>query len=152
VRLSLGAFDGQCGEDRPKLMLTGHSKGGGQAQFAAAKIKLDAIVFNSDIVNPVIADDALLTADTPWTDLVAAHSIAACRGEFASRLKSYSDYVRSGRIRDVRMVNDPVGQFFFSRCGNNLPHAPIEWLVDTHEAHCHPRFAIYSLGTGAQFT
>jgi hypothetical protein len=62
---SLGAFDEVCGPGRPKLILAGHSKGGGQAQYAAASIKLDAFVFNSDLVNPTISTDWLRARYVP---------------------------------------------------------------------------------------
>jgi len=130
-RWSDGHFDTVCGSGRPKLMLTGHSKGGGQAQYAAAKIQLDAVVFNSDIVNPVIADDGLFTAHAGSTQRFILSITGCLTGQFGGALKSYTQYLATGRIRDVRMVNDFLIKMFFRACGNNLPHAPIEWLVDT---------------------
>ncbi len=128
TRLRLGSFDGACGAGRPKLMLTGHSKGGGQAQYAAFKIKLDAVVFNSDIVNAVISDDFLLSST--WV-LRLRDSITACRGIFNIHLKPYIDYLTTGKVKDIRMVTDPLGKFLFDRCGDNWPHAPIDWVPDT---------------------
>jgi hypothetical protein len=129
-RWNLGAFDKTCGKGRPKLTLTGHSKGGGQATYAAAKIKLSAVVFNSDIVNPVIADDALLKPDASQRERVEL-SLAACRGLYSKRAIPYINYLSSGVIKDIRMTNDPLTRFLFRRCGDNLPHADIEWLSNS---------------------
>ena len=52
--LAEGRFNDFCGQGIPSLVLTGHSKGGGQAQYAAVKEKLPAIVFNANPVNPVL--------------------------------------------------------------------------------------------------
>jgi hypothetical protein len=129
-RWTLGSFDKACGKRRPKFVLTGHSKGGGQATYAAEKIKLGGVVFNSDIVNPVIADDELLKPDASRSERLAL-SLAACRGLFSKRAISYINYLSSGAIKDIRMTNDPLTRFLFSRCGDNLPHADIEWLSDS---------------------
>jgi hypothetical protein len=128
TRLGLGAYDGVCGTGRPKLILTGHSKGGGQAQYAAFKIKLDAIVFNSDLVNAVISNDFLLSSS--WVQRLL-DSATACRGILKTSLKPYVDYLATGRVKDIRMVNDPLGKFLFEKCGDNWPHAPIEWVSDS---------------------
>src|SRR5262249_503498 len=57
--LDHGALDGTCGSNRPHIMLAGHSKGGGQAQYAAINTSLEAVVFNSDMINPVLSTDWL---------------------------------------------------------------------------------------------
>jgi hypothetical protein len=124
------AFDKACGKGRPKLTLAGHSKGGGQAIYAAEKIKLGAVVFNSDIVNPVIADDELLKPDASQSERVAL-SLAACRGLYTKRMIQYINYLSSGAVKDIRMTNDPLTRFLFKRCADNLPHAAIEWLSDS---------------------
>jgi hypothetical protein len=129
-RWNLGAFDKACGKGRPKLMLTGHSKGGGQATYAAARIKLGAVVFNSDIVNPVIADDELLRPNVSSSERVRL-SLDACRGLYTKHVIPYINYMTSGAIKDIRMTNDPLTQFLFERCGDNLPHAAIEWLSNS---------------------
>jgi hypothetical protein len=126
---SHGAYDGRCGVGRPAFLLTGHSKGGGQAQFAAVRLKLAAVVFNSDMVNPVVFDDWMQTGRA-GTLAQRAQSIL-CRGELDQSLRPFVAYFGSGRVRDVRMVNDPVTRILFGLCGHNLPHAPIEWLANT---------------------
>jgi hypothetical protein len=127
---ALGAFDGSCGSGRPTLMLAGHSKGGGQAQFAATRLKLKAVVFNSDMVNPIIFSDAMQAG---LGNLVArpAASILGCRGRIDPSLAVYSAYFMLGNVEDVRMANDPLTDGLYRACGNNLPHAPIEWLINT---------------------
>jgi hypothetical protein len=130
-RWSLGAFDGACGSGCPTFVLAGHSKGGGQAQYAAVKIKLGAVVFNSDMVNPVIFSEWMLTPQAGSLTRLA-QSIVGCRtGRFDHDSNVYSAYFALGRVKDVRMVNDPLTEVLFSMCGNNLPHAPIHWLVNT---------------------
>src|SRR5260370_24226895 len=52
-----GRFDGKCGSGPPKFMLTGHSKGGGQAQYAAVNNRLEATVFNSVPANSGVYND-----------------------------------------------------------------------------------------------
>ena len=54
---SRGDFDGICGSGHPTFVLTGHSKGDGEAQYSAVKNHLDASVFNAAPVNPVIFSD-----------------------------------------------------------------------------------------------
>jgi hypothetical protein len=128
-RLSYGGFDGICGSDRPKFVLTGHSKGGGQAQFAAVRISLEAVVFNSDPVNPVIFADWMLTNETTWLER-GARTFTMCFGLSSDHdLQRYIAYLENRKIRDVRTVNDPVSKFLLHFC--NPPHAPIEWLVNT---------------------
>ena len=129
ARLSLGAFDNVCGAGRPRLVLTGHSKGGGQAQFAAAKTNLIAIVFNADLVNPVISDDDLLVTHQPLFAR-SIQSFRVCTGVFGDSLRPYIAYLTAGKVKDVRMTNDPIGNFLFRWCSNNLPHAPVDWLRD----------------------
>ena len=131
-----GAFDKTCGSGRPKIIVTGHSKGGGQAQYAAAQNKLDAVAFNSDPVNPAIFTDWMLTSDAPaivnWM-LAVGHGVGSGLGCQTSQLdhnsQSLAAYLRSGRIKDVRMVNDVIATYVLPHC--NFPHAPIDWLVDT---------------------
>jgi hypothetical protein len=129
-RLNLGVFDKACGKSPPKLVLTGHSKGGGQATYAAAKIRLAAVVFNSDIVNPVIADDELLRPDASESERRAL-SLHACQGLYTKRMIPYINYMSSGSIKDIRMTNDPLTRYLFKVCADNLPHASIEWLSDS---------------------
>jgi hypothetical protein len=124
-----GVFDGKCGSGRPRFVLTGHSKGGGQAQFAAKEFKLDATVFNSDLVNPVISADPIFRSpyDMLMPDLIEkmAQSVILCRStELDAHLQAYM----SSHVRDVRMTNDPLA-LLLHYC--NFPHAPIEWLIDT---------------------
>jgi hypothetical protein len=121
---------------QPRLLLTGHSKGGGQAQDAATKQKLEAVVFNSDLVNPIIFSDWML--EPPWylepfiEAIRAFYSLRACvLGDHDDDVQQYIEYFATGRIRDVRMVNDPLTRVLFLACQNNLPHASIEWLSDT---------------------
>jgi hypothetical protein len=128
-RLRSGGFDGVCARGRPKLILTGHSKGGGQAQYAAARTSLQAIVFNSDIVNPVIYLSPF-QQDSSIDHLM--QSILGCkRARFDRELRVYSAYLSSGAVRDIRMVNDPLTELLYAACGDHLPHAPVEWLANT---------------------
>lgn len=121
-RLGSGNFDGSCGSGRPNLVLTGHSKGGGQAQFAAVGLGLEAVVFNSDLVNPVIFSDWALQ---PGSDNEAGQPVKC----FPARIHPYLRYYySSGRIKDIRMVNDPLVNLLL---GCTLPHSEIEWLIDT---------------------
>ena len=128
-----GVFDGGCGSGRPKLILAGHSKGGGQAQYAAASFELDAIVFNSDLVNPAVSYDWLQLPYAPefLRALVAmGYGVQSICGTGRSgNVKQYVNYVTGGRIKDVRMVNDPLVKYLLPYC--NLPHAPIGWLQNT---------------------
>jgi hypothetical protein len=128
-RLSDGHFDRTCGPSRPILVLTGHSKGGGQAQFAAALEQLKAVVFNSDIVNPVIADDSLIESGATGAQFI--ESVYGCAtGRFSVAVKTYVDYLSRGMITDIRMANDPLTKILVSLCHGHLPHAPVRWLVD----------------------
>jgi hypothetical protein len=136
VQRHLGDFDGACGPGRPKLVLAGHSKGGGQAQDAAVKTNLEAVVFNSDMVNPVVFSDWMLEPPTliaPIVRLFRAYlSAYACFiGGQQDDLQEFIDYFATGRIRDVRMVNDLLTEILSSWCRDNLPHAPIKWLMNT---------------------
>jgi hypothetical protein len=136
-RLELGAFDKSCGSSRPKLILTGHSKGGGQAQYAAVKTNSKAVVFNADMVNPVIFSDWMLTPQAPVVEQYVrsrrlAQSVSECRQGLSDRdLRAYIAYFRNGALKDVRMVNDPLTKLLSHLCDDNLPHAPIEWLSNT---------------------
>lgn len=130
---ALGRFDDVCGHGRPNFILAGHSKGGGQAQFAAVRNSAIAIVFNSDPVNELIFTDWLYSPDAP--EIVqrmlsvgrGVRSLYQCRaGQIDDEL---SRYIATGKIRDVRMINDIIAQYLLPHC--NLPHAPIEWLIDT---------------------
>ena len=125
-----GAFDNVCGAGRPKFLLAGHSKGGGQAQFAAVRNQLEAFVFNSAPVNPLIFSDWVLS---PHASKIARRirAAAACGGSSPAEVKGHTDYFATGRIRDVRMVNDPLTKYLFPICGYAIPHAPLEWLANT---------------------
>jgi hypothetical protein len=129
-----GDFDRLCGQDsRPRLVLTGHSKGGGEAMFAAVHLMLDAVVFNSDPVNPVIFTEWVFVREAPeilqWLQSVG-QSVQSVIGCFRNPIDDeLSRYYASGRIRDVRMVNDPLVRYFLPYC--NISHPPIEWLIDT---------------------
>jgi hypothetical protein len=129
----LGAFDNVCGKGRPEFLLAGHSKGGGQAQFAAVHLKLRAIVFNSDPVNPLIFSDFVRIRYAPaivqfMINMVrAGQSIVSCR--HSQPHSNISKYMASGAIKDIRMVNDPLVLYLLPHC--SFPHAPIEWLVDS---------------------
>jgi hypothetical protein len=130
---SLGAFDQICGPGRPKLVLTGHSKGGGQAQYAAVPFNLDAIVFNSDLVNPTISREWLLGRYVPEfvrTLVAFVYGLQSiCGGGHSdSKMKQYADYLKTDRIKDIRMANDRLVKLL-SLC--DLPHAKIGWLEDT---------------------
>lgn len=130
-----GYFDNKCGPGRPAFILTGHSKAGGQAQFAAKEFRLKAVVFNSDLVNPTISTesffkppyDALEPNFIKFIDILFhfGEALVYCRRtDFDNRLQSFMNY----NVRDVRMVNDPL-VWLIQHC--NLPHAPIEWISDT---------------------
>jgi hypothetical protein len=137
-QLADGKFDGLCGAGRPKIVLTGHSKGGGQAQYAAFHLMLayhlmvEAVVFNSDIVNPLIFGDWVLSSDAPlilqWIKTTGRtfQSVTKCFAN--SDDNDLRQYYMTGTIRDVRMVNDPVVRYFLPYC--SLPHADFEWLLD----------------------
>jgi hypothetical protein len=127
---SRGDFNGLCGKGHPSFVLSGHSKGGGQAQYAAVKNGLKASVFNAAPVNPSIFSDWTLTPDA---SLIARRTcgVQACGGSLPADVKIFTDYFATGKIHDVRMVNDPLTIYLFPICGNLLPHAPIEWLLDT---------------------
>jgi hypothetical protein len=137
-RLSNGEFDGKCGSGRPSaLVVAGHSKGGGQAQWAAYHVSLAALVYNSDVPNPVIFsawmyDNAVVEYLT--RNLRRAQSLLGC---FAGQINSHaSTYFTSGAITDVRMTNDKWLLSFLRVC-HNLPHAPINWVVNTLSCSAH---------------
>lgn len=117
-------------------MLAGHSKGGGQAQYVAVHQSLSAAVFNSDVVNPVFYTDPITTPSLSsiidrFLQLFF-QSYTLCRqGQFNDELRPYAQYLTSGKGRDIRMVNDPLIAKLYMYCGNNLPHAPIEWIGNT---------------------
>jgi hypothetical protein len=58
-----GRFDGHCGA-KPQLLLTGHSKGGAEAQLAAIGLELKAVVFNSLLIEPSIFRNVPLPGDS----------------------------------------------------------------------------------------
>jgi len=131
TRWILGAFDGACGPGRPtKFLFTGHSKGGGQAQFASARLEMEAVVLNSDMVNPLIFSDWTVEPDAVSLSPAVVQSVLGCSiGLSAPDVPL--DYFASGRIRDIRMTNDPLTEMLIRFCGNNLPHASVEWLFDS---------------------
>jgi hypothetical protein len=134
-----GKFDGLCGAERPKLMLTGHSKGGGQAQFAAFHLMqahhlmVEAVVFNADIVNPLTFADWALSSEAPlvlqWMRDTGRTFEAVTKCWTSPDDDELRQYYATGDIRDVRMVNDPIAKYFLPHC--SLPHAEFEWLPDT---------------------
>jgi hypothetical protein len=130
----LGRFDGVCGAGRPTFVLSGHSKGGGQAQFAAVRSGSRAIVLNSDPVNELIFSDWLFSPDA--LEIVqrmqaigrGIRSLYQCKiGAIDGELTHYIASTNS--IRDKRMVNDIIAVYLLPHC--NLPHALIEWIADT---------------------
>jgi len=131
-RLDLGAFDNRCGNGRPKFLLTGHSKGGGEAQYAAILTRQKAIVFNSDAPNPLIFSERITDDHDGWFEQMIENvlrffkSKALC-GNPSQNAYSYTRYFQSGAIRDVRSVNDPLVSLF-TTC--RFPHAPFEWVLD----------------------
>ncbi len=118
-----GDFDGRCGEGHPGLVLTGHSKGGGEAQYAAIHLQLNAVVFNSIPVNPMIFIDQMLV---PNDHTRLAQTVKRCLSP--ENDNNISQYYSSGNIRDVRMVNDIIASLV-PLC--DFPHAPIEWIANT---------------------
>jgi hypothetical protein len=152
VQREFNRFDGSCGSGLPKFVLTGHSKGGGQAQDAAVKRGLEAVVFNSDLVNPVVFSDWLLEPPAliaPIVRLMRAYwSARVCfQGTQVDDVQEYIDYFSSGKIRDVRMVNDPLTRMLFIACSNNLPHALIGWVSDTLTCSSNGFFAGHMIDT-----
>jgi hypothetical protein len=133
---SRGDYNDRCGPGQPTFWLAGHSKGGGQAQFAAVRLQLRAVVFNSDIPNPIIFTDWMYARQTNWFQRHAqrlqrrVQSLLGCQGPMDRSWRPFVTYFASGRIKDVRMVNDPLTQWLLPACAN-LPHAPIEWLGNT---------------------
>jgi hypothetical protein len=129
-----GKFDGLCGAGRPTLVLTGHSKGGGQAQFAAFHlmqahhVMVEAVVFNADIVNPSIFGDWALSSDAPlvlqWIKDTGRTFQAVTKCWPTADDGELRRYYATGDIRDVRMVNDPIAKYFLPYC--SLPHAEFD--------------------------
>ena len=105
-------------------MLTGHSKGGAEAQLSAVGLELPAVVFNSDWVGKNIFNIVLQSN----AGTISADKAIDC---FPTGDSSLSHYFQSGAIKDVRMVNDPLVKWLHDTFGCSLPHANIEWLVDT---------------------
>jgi hypothetical protein len=95
---SNGYFDGSCGSGHPALVLTGHSKGGAEAQFSAVGLELGAIVFNSDWVALASYDDMPL----PDNSTGQQGQPIRCFPSVNAGLRAYYE---SGAIRDIRMVN-----------------------------------------------
>ena len=123
-------FKGRCGTDRPSFVLTGHSKGGGQAQYAAVRNQLDAVVFNAAPVNEAIFSDWILTSYLPAIlalPVATLRTWLSCHG--SPRDNSFARYFGTGRIRDVRMVNDAIALYLMPVC--SFPHAQIEWIRDS---------------------
>jgi hypothetical protein len=135
VSRRLADFDNVCGPGRPNFILTGHSKGGGQAQDAASKYNLEAVVFNSDIPNPVAFTGWMLQPPALIAPLIsrlrAFLSLYTCVVGSVDDPGQFQAYVSSGKLKDVRMVNDPLSKVLFSLCSNNLPHPPISWVENT---------------------
>jgi hypothetical protein len=136
--LDRGSFDKTCGPHRPRLIVTGHSKGGGQAQYAAVREKLEAVVFNSDVVNPLISLDWTASPDAPaiWQAMEQIgrrylSGMGCATGQSSAAVQKFVDYYTTGKIRDVRMVNEFLVAFVLPYC--HLPHATIEWLIDTFD-------------------
>jgi hypothetical protein len=133
-RWSEGSFDNVCGEGRPKFVLTGHSKGGGQAQFAGYYFSLDAIVFNSDPPDPYIFSEWASMEETPillqWIRAAGRtiQSVYNCVSP-SPIPDSLMSYYQSGKVTDVRMVNDKIVTNLLPYC--DFPHASFEWLSDT---------------------
>ena len=135
IQQHFGEYEGTCGSGRPNFILAGHSKGGGQAQYAAVRRKQIAIVFNSDMVNPIIYSDWMLYPSVWIAPLIkylrAYRSTLACSaGINSADVKTVIAYYQTGRIVDVRMVNDPLTKILFDVCHGNVPHAPINWLIN----------------------
>jgi hypothetical protein len=130
-----GNFNDVCESDNLRYVLTGHSKAGGQAQYAAVRNQLDAVVFNSDLVNPVIYTDWALSPEAPaalqWMIATGRNvqSLIGCTGQFKTSQQGYIAYYATGRVKDIRMVNDPIVELLLPYC--HIPHAPIDWLIDT---------------------
>jgi hypothetical protein len=99
-------------------------------QFAAARLTLKAAVFNSDMINPTIFSDWAVSPQANMFQRSFA-SLLGCLGATEPQLRFYNSYLNSGNVEDIRMTNDPLTQKLFGVCGDNLPHAPIEWISDT---------------------
>jgi hypothetical protein len=97
---------------------------------------LEAVVFNSDMVNPVVFSDWMLEPPALIASIVRLFrtylaGYACFIGGQQDDLRDFVDYFAGGKIIDVRMVNDPLTRILFVVCRNNLPHAPIKWLENT---------------------
>lgn len=119
-----GGFDNVCGHGRPSLILTGHSKGGAEAQLSAVGLELPAIVFNSDWVGK----NHFTMVMQSNSDTITSNKAIDC---FPTDDSFLTHYFQSGAVKDVRMVNDPLVKWLRDTFGCSLPHANIEWLVDT---------------------
>jgi hypothetical protein len=126
-----GVLDDACGSGRPRYVLAGHSKGGGQAQFAGVRVQVGAVVFNSDLVNPLIFSDWTVAPQATSLTPAVVQSYLGCTGQFDPSLRELQSYFASGNVKDIRMTNDPLTEMLIRFCDNNLPHAPIEWLLNS---------------------
>ena len=128
-----GGFDNVCGRGHPKFILTGHSKGGGQAQFAGFHFWLDAIVFNSDLPDPYIFSEWATMEEAPillqWVQGAGRTIQSVINCASPSPVDPQLVFYQSDKVIDVRMVNDKIVKNLLPYC--NLPHAPFEWLSDT---------------------
>jgi hypothetical protein len=115
-------FDGLCGP-KPELLLTGHSKGGAEAQLSAVGLELRAVVFNSNLLTPSLFTDI----PSPVTNQSSDEAIN-CTPTMESQV---SQYYGGGYIRDVRMTNDELLNWLHSHYGCRFAHANMEWLTDT---------------------
>ena len=124
ARWRSGAFDNVCGQGKPSLMLTGHSKGGAEAQLSAVGLELPAIVFNSDWINK----SHFSAVPPPNITPIKSNHPTDCVPSDNAVLKNY---LESGAMKDVRMVNDPLVKWLHDTFGCRLPHANVDWLIDT---------------------
>jgi hypothetical protein len=130
VRWASHEFDDTCGSGHPALVLTGHSKGGAEAQFSAVGLVLSAVVFNSDWVALASYFDMPL----PKQKTQQQHEDIKCFPTGNARLR---EYYESGAIRDIRMVNDPLLDILLLH-GCSYPHSRVEWLADTSTCSADP--------------
>jgi hypothetical protein len=98
-----------------------------------SKVGYEAVVFNSDFVNPVIFSDWLYELPDTIAQIVAFYlSAHVCFVDpQIDDLHDFVAYYSTGRIVDIRMANDPLTRVLFAICRNNLPHAPIIWLPNS---------------------
>jgi hypothetical protein len=118
-----GHFNGLCGP-KPDLLLTGHSKGGAEAQLAAIGLELRAVVFNSSLLAPGIFSDI----PSPSVTKNSNEPIDCSQAGADSQI---DQYYRGNYIRDVRMTNDELLSWLHSHYGCAFAHAKMEWLTDT---------------------